>query len=183
MNQQEPLDLRSLATVDSPELVSGALRRFRRRIFSTGAVVLVAALGLTIGIVRATIVHQTLEERIERSPGRAVGVVYREGGATVVLTRVADVDSGLGLSFVVASSDTDRGRFALRLEDVREFDLVPGSPELHFVVGPPADRTIEATVVEEDSCRPSPDGSCVAESRTLGTFSIDLEEIRVPGEL
>ncbi len=184
MNHEQPLDLRSLARVESPEVVSAAVRRFRRRIFSTGAVVLLAAAALVVGILWAVVVNRTLEERIEESPGRNIGAVYERAEFTVVLTRVAQVDSGLGLAFVIASAE-ERGDAFLRLDGIREFDERGGggTREIYLVVGPPDDARIDATLMLQQGCDPDPEGFCQTRPESIGTFTIDLQELGVPEEL
>lgn len=182
---EAPLDLRSLGAVDSPEVVSSALRRFRRRVFSTGAVVFLAAASLLGGILWAVVTTRTLEERIAGGPGTNVGAVFNSAGATVVLTRVADVDSSLGLSFLVARSSDRTGSLLIRIADAREFDTTGGGGvhEVHLLVPPSGDGIIRATLLSYEDCTAQFAASCSSPGDPSGTFAIDLEELDVPQEI
>lgn len=182
---ETPLDLRSLGAVDSPEVVSSALRRFRRRVFSTGAVVFLAAASLVGGILWAVVTNRTLEERITQAPGRNVGAVFEPSGATVVLTRAADVDSSLGLSFLVARSSESTTSLFIRIPGAREFDTAGGGGvrEVHLLVPPSQDGIVRATLISQEGCVGRSDGSCSSPGEPIGTFTIDLDELDVPQQI
>lgn len=185
MTEETPLDLRSLGSVDSPEVVSAALRRFRRRIFSTGAVVLLAAASLVGGILWAVVTTRTLEERIDEAVGKNVGAVFERSGATVVLTRVAEVETSLGLSFVVARSSEPADELFVRVPQAREFDTTGegGIREVHLLVPPTEDGLVQATLVSHEDCIAESGGSCESPGDPIGTFTIDLAALDVPQEI
>ncbi len=100
-DEQVPLDLRTLADVDSPEVVRAALRTFRRRIVTryvwlgVGALVLVAAVmwGRT---------PSTLQQRIDGANAAVVPeAVWHVPGGTVALDRVVDLGDTVGLHLIV----------------------------------------------------------------------------------
>lgn len=177
MNQEKPLDLRFLAEVESPEAVSIALRRFRRRIFSTGAVVLIAAFSLLTAMAWTVLFDRTLEERIEDAPGAYVGEVYDVSGATIVLTRVGQLGSGLGLSFTVADQ-TSRALLDITVADAREFDESggPGAREVHLVVPQTDSGVVDAVLWAQRACEPNADGYCVSSER-IGSFQVNLKDL------
>lgn len=179
---ETPLDLRSLGVVDSPEVVSRAFRRFRRRVFSTGAVVLLASASLLGGILWGVVMNRTLEERIARAPGMNVGAVFERAGATVVVTRVAEVDSSLGLSFLVARSSATTASLFIRIPGARDFDTSGGGGvrEVHLLVPQSEDGIIHATLISQEDCVAALSGSCRSPGDPIGTFTIDLNELNVP---
>lgn len=85
MSETPPLDLRTLADVDSPELVSAALARFRRRAFwSVALMVLIGAL-----IVLALLFFGPKGPRahVLSTGGVATIGVFQVDAATIVLVR------------------------------------------------------------------------------------------------
>lgn len=183
MNQSYPPDLRSLADVDSPEVLTTAVRRFRRRLLSTGAAVLVAALALAGGIAWAVVGDRTLGERIDDAPGASVGAIYRSDNATTVLTSVARLDDGLGLTFLIAAPGSRPGdHYSVRTAGSRDFDAAGGrrAQEIHLLVPPPDDGRLEARLTVQHGCDPDPSGFCRAKPQPVDRFTIDLMELDVP---
>lgn len=108
MSEQPPLDLRALADVDSPEVVRGALRTFRRRIV-TRYVWLVLAIVLFGAAVLWGRTPTTLEQRVEAAHSAAyIDAVWRVRGATVALDKVADLGDRIGLHLVAVPDQPDR---------------------------------------------------------------------------
>ena len=106
MSGEEPLDLRALADVDSPDAVREALVRFRRRAIWRYVWVALAALLFGAAVLWGT-TPTTLEERVDGADA-AVNIerVWRVDGVSVALDRIADLDETKGLHFLVIP---DRG--------------------------------------------------------------------------
>lgn len=112
MSEQPPIDLRSLADVDSPEVVHEALRRFRRRTLVRSVWLLLA------GAIGAAAIWwgntpTTLEDRVE-SASTAIEAhpSWHVPGGAVGLDRVALLDDGrLGFHLIVIRT----GRYAVEL--------------------------------------------------------------------
>lgn len=106
MTDETPVDLRSLADVDSPDEVHEALVRFRRRAISRYLWVVLAALLFGMAVVWGS-TPTTLAERVD---GADVAVnierVWRVDGVNVALDRIADLGETKGLHFLVIP---DRG--------------------------------------------------------------------------
>jgi len=119
------------------------------------------------------------------SPGTNVGAVFERGGATVVLKRVARLESSVGLSFVVARSSEPAGRLFLQVPGAREFDTGGGGGirEIHLLAPLTDEGVISATLVSQERCPPKPDSVCTSPGNPIGSFSIDLEELRVPSAI
>lgn len=102
MSGEAPLDLRSLADVDSPEVVREALRHFRRRVLTRGLWLAVGAVVLVVAVVWGR-TPTTLADRIDRA-SRSITAhpVWRVDDGVVALDRVADLgDDRLGFHFIV----------------------------------------------------------------------------------
>lgn len=187
MNVERPLDLRALADVESPDVVRDAVRRFRRRVFGTGAVVAVAALALVAAALWSLVSHQTLDERIERAPGESLGIVFEGGGTTVVVERVARLEDGLGLKLLLAAPKARSGdAYSLRVDRMREFDVRGGArvQEHLLVVAPATDGRVDVAVQLQTRCRNAGDvARCGGGPRFVSDFTIDLEELGVAEEL
>lgn len=186
MSEEYPLDLRGLAEVDAPEVVRGALRRFRRRLLGTGAVVLLAALSLVGGILWAVALNRTLAEQIDEAPGAFVGAVYERDGITTVLKRAARLDDGLGLSLLLAAPDSRAtDNFFYRIDGLRNFDEAGGTSaqEFYLLVPPPEDGRVEVSLRLQRDCNPPGKGFCRAESRRVTDFTVDLIRLGVPEDI
>lgn len=184
MNPEETLDLRSLAEVDSPAVVKGALRRFRRKVITTGALVLLAIACLAGGIVWAMVTGKTLGEQIDSAPGAGIGTVYSEENVTIVLRRVARLDEGLGLHLLVAAPEARPGQqHFFRTEGIRNGDFRGGSKtgDAYLVIPPSEDGLIEMRLLRRHGCDPPPEGGlCRSEPELLFSFDIDLVALGVP---
>ena len=166
MSDERPLDLRSLADVESPDAIRSALREFRRRALTKYVWVAVGIAALTVAAFLYP-PERSLVDRIETAEDRVlVGYSVEVGNGTWTLLRVADLGDSLGLEWLVWPAGA-RGRlsfptvaFAGVSGDGGEGTLVP------FEVEPPADGTLEGT------------------SRTRGSgpepFVLDLSALGVP---
>jgi hypothetical protein len=178
-----PLDLRTLADVESPEVVKSALRRFRRKLFATGAAVLVAGIFLVSAIVWATL-DRGVAERIEEAPGAYPGAVYEINGATVVLTKVADLGGTLGLHLLLAAPHAPATDGFFLSTTFSDFDQMSreGVTDAWLEVEPPENRRLEV-VIQRDCVRPEASGRCPSSSDPLGRFTIDLNQFALPPDL
>ena len=187
MNPEESLDLRALAEVESPAVVQSALRRFRRKIFTTGALVMLAVVCLAGGILWATVMHRTLDERIAEAPGKDVAAVFSAEGRTVVLRRVARLEEGVGLHFLLVHPDAGGAQnYSLRTEGIRDGMILGGSKtnDSFLVIAPSDDGTIPMRLFYRDGCDPPPGGGlCRSEAELVSSFEIDLNELGVPGSI
>ncbi|HVF52345.1 MAG TPA: hypothetical protein VNC78_01935 [Actinomycetota bacterium] len=124
----------------------------------------------------------SLEERIAQAPGTNAGAIFERAGATVVLTRVADVDSSVGLSFLIARSSEPTDSLFVQVPGAREFDTSGGGGvrEVHLLVSPTEGGIFRATLLSYDDCVADPGGSCRSPRRSIGTFTIDLDALEVP---
>ena len=184
MNPDESLDLRSLADVESPAIVQGALRRFRRKIFTTGALVLLSFLCLTGGIIGATVLHKTLAERIQTTAGVEPGAVYSNEEVTLILRRVVRLDEGLGLHFLLAAPESQRNAtHFLRTEGIRDGEVrgAPKAKELYLVVAPPPEGRVDMRLFERNGCDAPPGGGlCRSKPNLVLSFEVDLTALDVP---
>lgn len=167
MYDEQPIDLRSLAAVDSPDAIRSALREFWRRTLTKYIWV---AIGVAVLIVAAFVYppERSLVARIETADERVlVGYSVEVGGATWTLLRVADLGDSLGLEWLVWPAGP-RGRLSfptvafagVSSDGGGEGTLVP------FEVEPPADGILKGTIRTPGS-RPEP-------------FSLDLRDLGVP---
>ncbi|HEV2756348.1 MAG TPA: hypothetical protein VG318_11305 [Actinomycetota bacterium] len=187
MADDRPLDLTALGDVAAPDLVSGALRRFRRRVFTTGALVAVSALGLAGGIAWATVFNRTLAEQVDAAPGADVGVVLSDERAVTLLERVARTDDGLALHLHLATPGAGRGsNYFYSFDGARNF-YDEGSQRVHdfyYVVAPPLDGVVDGELRLQTGCdSPRFERSCEVESEKVHSFTIDLEQLRVPAAI
>ena len=101
MDDQAPLNLRSLADVESPEVVSSALRQFRRRIVRRNlwiALLVVSAVGAFL----YGKTPRSLPDRISHASETTFpNAVWHRPGATVQLRSVSNLGDTTGLTFVV----------------------------------------------------------------------------------
>jgi hypothetical protein len=179
---EAPLDLRALGEVESPEVVSDALRRFRRRTLIRTLWV-VPVIAIVVGLRVAGPWKPTLADRIHDAGGVQVGAVYEAGEATVILERVADLGKTAGLAFVVAdpaASNFDAVSLQSNapLSEVR-FDGEGRSTVVDFGMRVPASGRMTFTVVR--SVCPPQGGLCP--QNELGSFVVDLSALRVPRSL
>lgn len=185
MADERTMDLSVLGDVTPPDVVRGALRRFRRRVFTTGAVVAAAALSLAGAILWATVLQRTLAEEIEDAPGAYVGAVFSEGDAFTVLERVARLDDGVGLHLHLVTPDAPpRAHFAFRMPGVRNFEMTSSGKvhDLYYVIAPRSEP-IETVLTLDTPCEPGERKGLDCGRRVIHRLTIDLDAWKVPDEL
>lgn len=187
MNDDRPMDLTSLGDVAAPDVVRGALRRFRRRVFTTGALVAVAALSLAGGLAWAAVFHRTLPEQIAGAPGTALGVTVTEGDVVTIVERVAKLDYGLAIHLYRAAPDAPRrADYSYRFSGVRNAEQrgTTAVGDHYYVIAPPADGVVRGALRVQQGCDPPPGGGeCRTELETVQRFTIDLAELGVPEDV
>jgi hypothetical protein len=182
MNDEAPLDLRSLAEVDSPEVVSAALRRWRRRFLTTGGIVLAAAVVFIAALVWA-VLDKSPRERIETAAGIRPGLVFEVGDTTIVVRKIADLGDDIGIALVLAAPDAADGVRHYLSTSLSDLDMEDDerATEAWFLLDPPEDGRIEVAVDRERDCALTDEEAspCRSQSRRIGTFVIDLETLDV----
>lgn len=101
MDEQSPLDLRSLADVDAPEVVHEALKAFRRRFWTR-----YVWIALLIGFAGVSFISSTkpsdVRDRMQAASLRAFPTArWRIEDSTVALAEVSDLGDGTGVRFIV----------------------------------------------------------------------------------
>jgi len=167
MSDESPLDLRTLADVESPEVVREALRTFRRRLWTRyvwiGLAIILAGLAFVVGSRPAD-----LHEDMERANLRAFPeTVWRVGDASVALVEVADLGDTMGVHFVALP---DPGTFGLSVWVDGAIDALTVA-YYDFYSEVPKSRDVTITVGPE-RCNPG------CEDRE--TLVLDLRELGVP---
>jgi hypothetical protein len=187
VSDERPLDLSSLGDVDAPDAVRDALRRFRRRVATTGMVVALSAISLAGGIAWAMVLNRTLPEQVAEAPGVDVGAVFSGGGTVTVVERVARLDYGVALHLYLAAPDAPRGASHFyELDDVLNFEESGGRTvhDYYYVVRPPSDGVVRASLQLQTGCRVPPGGGmCATDPEGVHTFTIDLADLGVPQEI
>ena len=186
MNDETPLDLRSLGDVASPDVVRAALRDFRRRALRRYVwIAVVIALAVLATIVFPP--QQGLDDRIEAADGAPVGYSFDVGDSAWTLVRVADLGDTLGLQFVVRRPPPDPAgpSWWVQLQGQRS---VLGTSEngsrtsdmSWLEIDKPADGLIVGSGWYDSGCKP-PDGAhtCQSETERVGPVRIDLAELGV----
>jgi hypothetical protein len=177
MADQPPLDLRSLLSVETPEVVSDALRRFRRRLVARG---LWAALGVLVAVlaVLALRSNRGLPEQIMSAPRISYpsGATYDIKGVRFAVLEVADLGSGdLGVHLAAApdpGSSTEVGTLKAPgiVGDARTSE---SSSDWWLEIAKPSDGVITI------DARMSP---CAGGRGCIGSFEIDLGALGVPSD-
>jgi hypothetical protein len=97
----QPIDLRSLADVDAPEVVHEALKAFRRRFWTRYLWVVLVVAFAGVSFFSAT-KPSDVRDRMEASSLRSFpSATWRIEGSTVALAEVSDLGDGTGLRFIV----------------------------------------------------------------------------------
>jgi hypothetical protein len=198
MSDPLPFDLSTLGEIDSPEVVRGALRRFRRRVLRTALVVLVVgalAGGIVIAVDRDPLDYG---RRVDAAQGVELGAVFQSGSVTLILAKVADLglDSGLHFVAVVPNVPDDYEVYGrIEAEPISAGSIVEGEGPLYdmWVVGPlPDSGRFDVIVGRRKPCKnlkPVGDGLLVCtqfgvQPEEVETrFSIDLAALGVPAHL
>jgi hypothetical protein len=163
MSDKQPLDLRSLGDVDSPEVVHEALTRFRKRTVTRYVWLALLAILLVAGIAWAR-TPTTLSDRIDRAssavePSRT----WRLDGASIGVERVVDLGGGIGFRLEILP---DPGRGFVDVRASNQIDaLRAGRLTLYLEVAPPADGVVDLTV---------------SYGHTSQRITVDLRTLRVP---
>jgi hypothetical protein len=163
----EPLDLRSLADVDAPDVVHDALRTFRRRVL-TRYVWITLAVVLALGALVWGLQPHTLQERIDRaSPVYQPQASWQLAGMSVGLARVVDLGDTVGMRFAVVP-----------LRAANQGDTVRIDGQLQAVsTGDGFDTYIEVPKTTDGIYRMVPN------SGAPGSVTIDLGAMRVPEDV
>lgn len=172
MSDQVPLDLRSLAEVDEPEVIRAALRRFRRRLWTRYLWVGLAIIGAVIALVVGAR-PSGLREEMEAADVRAFpATTYRFEDVSVALTEVSDLGDTMGLHFVVVP-DVGGANPAVAVEGV----LLATGHGSH-------DNYIEAEKVSDGLLTMTVGGVwCVPNCKQGYEETIDLRELGVPPQV
>lgn len=105
MSEQPPVDLRSLANVDAPEVVHEALKAFRRRFWTRYLWIALVVAFTGVSFISAT-KPSDVRGRMEAASLRAFPTAtWRIEGSTVVLAEVSDLGDGTGLRFIVVPDE------------------------------------------------------------------------------
>lgn len=172
-----PLDLRSLALVDSPDVVKAALRTFRRRILFR------SLWGLLAGAVAVTIVYtlvqpHELPDRIRSADITAhpASAVWEFGKQRIALADIVRLDDRLGLRFVVVGHPSSPlgARTTLAPEGMLQPDE-RGSVDHWFEIERPQDGTIRVEAYRA--------GRCSKVNPCGGSFVIELSSLGIPDEV
>lgn len=187
MNDRPPLDLTSLGDVTSPDVIRGALRRFRRRVFTTGALVAVAALSVAGGLAWAALFHHTMGERVDAAPGETLGLTFTEGGVVTIVERVARLEDGFVIHLHLAAPDAaPRDHYSYRFDDVRYAEELGSAKvrDYYYVTAPPADGVVRGALRLQTGCNAPPGGGlCRAQPEVVQEFTIDLETLGVSDDV
>lgn len=172
MSEREPLDLRSLADVESPEVVRTALKRFRWRLLRRNLWIAMAVVVAVSAFLYAQQPHG-LDERIDRSRVTTTSGqgIWHAGSSTVALSEVAELSSSTyGLRLVVVPEAPFVGSVTVSVRGQVDVERV-GPWQWDFEL--PRSTDGAANVIVERSC----DGT---RCETSGTVSIDLRTLHVP---
>ncbi len=176
--EQPVLDLRSLASVETPEVVSAALRRFRRRLVVRG---LWAALALLVAVLSLISLRSNRDlperimgaSRISYPTGNPGDGLYDVRGVRFVVLEIADLGGGQLGVHVVGTPDP-AGQTVITTVSL------PGTPhgagryassDWWFETPKPANGTIPVAVTM---------GPCADGNGCKGSFVIDLGALGVP---
>jgi hypothetical protein len=166
---EEPLNLRSLADVDSPDVVRAALTTFRRRLI-TRYIWVTALVAIVGGAVIWGLQPSTLEQRIAAADVAAQpGKVWHLDGESVGLARVVKLRDGVGLRFVGVPTSGDQSGFQINVAGNLGEDSTGDGFDAFVEVPRTADGRYLATFE-------GPSG-------TPESFTIDLAALHVPSSV
>jgi len=177
MDNQPPLDLRSLGEVDSPEVIRAALASFRRRVVVRSLWAMLALLVGAAAIYALAWSPNTVRDQIQ---GATIAAWPERGawdvdGARVVLLEVADLGEGtVGLQFAVAPDQRGHPWYGDELHPAGTLQSVGYGLERYFEVKAPIDGRIEVRVLRHGTWG---NGSADA------SFTIDLPALGVPSDI
>lgn len=150
----EPLDLRSLADVDEPDVVKAALKTFRGRVLRR-YVWITLAVGLIAVAILWGLQPTTLEQRVQSAtPYEEPQHAWHAVGLGVGLVRVAKLGDDVGMQFVVVPSGSwqPADGFQLSVGGSTQTQLTPDG----FMAYVEVPRTIDGrytVIVQRNSAR------------------------------
>jgi hypothetical protein len=174
----EPLDLRSLADVESPDVVRAALRNFRRRTLLRSAMVALVAVALVAALIVGT--RPSLADRIDSMGAYAPGEVHTFGDVSVTVVRVNDLGNDLGVHLLLAAPKaTGADDYLLGVSSIKAQEAPESTRvfEVWYQVAVPADGRIEVSVQDGTGCGPAVKTACEETMKTVGTFTIDAKAL------
>lgn len=174
----QPIDLRSLADVDSPDVLRAALRTFRRRTLVRSLWGLfVGALG--VAAVYAAVQPHALPDKITSASlvAHPQGAVWDFGDERIALADVARLGDYLGLHLVVVAppGSSLAARTFLTAKRMVGLEEKPGSVDHWIEVRRPPDGIIRVDIFRT--------GQCTKSNPCMGSFEIDLAALGVPEEI
>jgi hypothetical protein len=160
----EPLDLRSLADVEEPELVREALRTFRRRFLTRYLWVVLAAV-LAAGAIWWAVQPNSLAERIDAATPRDVpGLSWHTQGVDVGLADVVRLRDGVGFRFVVIPR-SEAAQFCISMPESNDREFPVDGFDAYFELPRSTTGVYQATI----GCN----------SRRIEPLRIDLQSMHV----
>jgi len=141
----EPIDLRSLADVDEPDVVREALRTFRRR-FVTRYVWVALAAVLAVAAIWWAVQPNSLAERIDTATPRDVpGLSWHTHGVDVALAEVVRLRDGVGFRFVVIAR-SDEAQFCISMPESTDREFPPDGFDAYFELPRSASGVYQTTI-------------------------------------
>jgi hypothetical protein len=172
MSDETPLDLRSLADVDSPEVVREALRTFRRRLWTR---YLWIALAIVLAAVAIVVGNRpsNLREEVERANVRAfpAEAVWRVGGLSIALVEAADLGDSTGLHFIVLP---DRDASGSIWVDGSTYAMGWGDYDTYTKIPKEEHGTVEVFVGRS---------GCLPFCQEQETLTIDFHKLHLPADI
>ena len=162
----EPIDLRSLADVDAPEVVREALRAFRRRFVTRYLWVALAGI-LALAAIWWAVQPNSLAERIDAAtPYDHPGLSWHMLGVDIGLSDVVRLRDGVGFRFVVIARDpSDEARFCISMPFSTDHEFPPDAFDAYFELPRSATGVYQANI----GCN----------SRLVRPIEIDLQSMHV----
>ncbi len=171
--EERPLALMPLADVESPEVVRGAIARFRRRILLWSLWAAAAVIVAVAFVPMLFASNETLADRFDGAAGESVGAVVGSGPARVLVLDVRRLDKRTaGVHLVVAAENVqDHENLVVSAGRERMDVLTPG----HGPEEPPPDPP-------QVSVNPSRTGGHLAEAWValqvgVRSFSLTIEAV------
>lgn len=166
----EPLDLRSLAEVDEPDVVKGALKTFRRRLL-TRYVWITLVVGLVLTAVVWGLQPTTLGERVQTAtPVDDPQHAWHEVGLGVGLVHVVQLGDDVGMQFVVVPDRSGQTTSAFQLSVAGSLETELSSDGFMAYVQVPRTTDGRYTVTVKKNSRGAPMASFVVSLSDLGVY-------------
>jgi hypothetical protein len=164
----DPLDLRSLAEVDEPDVVKVALKTFRRRLL-TRYVWITLVIGLVVAAVVWGLQPTTLEQRLQSSiPVDEPQYVWHAVGLGIGLVRVAKLGDDVGMQFVVVPAAGGQTADGFELSVAGSLETELSSDGFMAFVEVPRTTDGRYTVTMQEDSRGAPSESIVVSLSDLG---------------